>query len=575
MADVVTKDGVPSSPVTYYEVGVRKIPGLDPLTMDASVSVLSTWNTIEYTAGVNGRRFTFGDYGTEFYYRDGSIPAEKHHESSLWQGSRANANLNASTEIGSTSARVNTDFEVNDLFRSTLAVEAPGSTRDGDGVDLFVYQKDMRQFELGADFEHAFGNNFSGKAIVLYNLEETITAQSQLNVENGADAVYRRSDSNLRTTEAISRWELNWLGWPGHALRFNVEAARNVIGSALVQEVDSGFGLQEVSVPGSNTRVQEVRGELLIGDTWRLEEYVLSYGVGAEASTISQSGDSVMTRDFLFFKPELQLTYSQSQDWQTRLRIAREVAQLNLNDFVSAPVFQDDDLELGNPELEPESRWVAELSGERRFGSLGVIRGTLFYNWLSEVQDLVPLTPVFEAPGNIGDGRRWGLVVEATLPLSQIGIPAARLDIEAHLEDSAVTDPVTGHERVLSGEAVSGRPISFGEGERYGYALEFRQDFSDAQIAWGLDMRSRAERTSFKVNELAEYSEGAEVNAFIQTTRLFGQRIRLSAENLLNMQVLRTRTLFIGLRALSPVNVIEQRDFQNQRRIILSISGSF
>jgi hypothetical protein len=225
--------------------------------------------------------------------------------------------------------------------------------------------------------------------------------------------------------------------------------------------------------------------------------------------------------------------------------------------------------------LEPESRWVAEVSGERRFGSLGVIRGTLFYNWISEVQDMLPVTPVFEAPGNIGDGRRWGLVVEATLPLTEIGIPAARLDIEAHLEDSAVIDPVTGHERVLSGEAVSGRPLTFGEGQQYAYAVEFRQDFSDAQIAWGLDMRNRAKRTSFRVNELAVYSEGAEVNAFIQTTRFFGNRIRLSAENLLNMHVLRTRTLFTGLRALSPVNGIEQRDFQNQRRIILSISGSF
>src|SRR5690606_24595434 len=138
-----------------------------------------------------------------------------------------------------------------------------------------------------------------------------------------------------------------------------------------------------------------------------------------------------------------------------------------------------------------------------------------------------------------------------------------------------VSDPVTGSEREFSGDPADGRPLVFGEDEHYAFAVEFRQDFSDAAVAWGWDVRKRAERTGFKVNELAVYSEGTEVNAFIETTRWFGHKISLTAENLLNMHVLRTRTVYAGLRMLSPVDFIELRDLQDRRRLLLSVTGSF
>lgn len=576
VANVIIRGDTSASGATRYEVGIRKILGLDPISINAGVSVSDNWEAVAYNAGVYGRRFASGDIGTKSRYQADGRLTESYLEKSLRRGSEGSANLNASASFGSTLARVNADIGFEDRGVTLTAERDTGNMKGGPVEDFFVDESDLLQLELGADVEAELRSGFVTRAIALYNWEQLDAVSSQLgpNVD-GLHSLFRRSDSDLTATEAVARLEIDWLGWTDHALRFNIEAANNVIDSTLIQVIDSGAGLEEVPVPGGNTRVEENRGEVFFGDTWYLNDFVLSYGMGMEASRISQTGDSVLTRKFFFLKPEMELTYSHLQWWQTKLRVAREVSQLDFNDFISATVFQDDDLALGNPDLRPESSWAVELSAERRFKSLSVIRGTVFHDWISDVQDLLPLTRVFEAPGNIGDGRRWGVVLEATIPLDAIGIAAARLDVEAHLQDSNVIDPVTGRERVFSGEPADGRPLVFGDDQRYAFAVEFRQDFSSAEIAWGWDVRKRAERTGFKVNELAVHSEDAEVNAFIETTRWFGHKVSLSVENLLNMHTLRSRTLYSGLRTLSPVDFIELRDLQDRRRVLLSIAGSF
>jgi len=368
---------------------------------------------------------------------------------------------------------------------------------------------------------------------------------------------------------------MDWSGWRDHAVKFNVEGAKNVIEGALVQTVDTGSGPVEVPVPGANTRVEENRGDVLVSDTWFMDKYELNYGIGAETSTISQTGDTVLKRSFFFLKPQIALTHSSTRQRQTRFRLAREVSQLDFRDFVSATVFQDDDIALGNPNLKPESTWVAELSEERRFGELSVVKVTGFHHWISDVEDLLPLTPDFEVPGNIGDGRRWGIVVESTIPLESLGLTAARLDVELRLQDSTVTDPVTGKVRVLSGVGSASKPLSFYDENHYAFGINFRQDLEAARFAWGWDVRRRAERQLFKVNELDARDDGTEFNVFLETTRWLGVKIRVSGDNLLDFEQLRNRTIYIAERELTP---LDRRELQNRTdgvRLVLTVSGAF
>jgi hypothetical protein len=105
--------------------------------------------------------------------------------------------------------------------------------------------------------------------------------------------------------------------------------------------------------------------------------------------------------------------------------------------------------------------------------------------------------------------------------------------------------------------------------------VDFRQDFQAARVAWGWDVRTRAERPAFKVNEYDVSDDGTEFNLFIETTRWLNAKIGLAAENILDLAEDRGRTVFIGERDLSPVDYVELRSRTRSFRLNLTISGSF
>jgi len=258
--------------------------------------------------------------------------------------------------------------------------------------------------------------------------------------------------------------------------------------------------------------------------------------------------------------------------------MAREVSQLDFDDFVTANVFEDDDLSLGNPDLQPDTTWMAELTHEWRFGQESVLRLTAFHHWISDVLDLLPLSPMFEAPGNIGDGRRWGLELESTFQLDGLGLSGAKLDISAIVQDSSVVDPVTGSDRVLSGQGGNNAYrtlVSANRNIRYRYRLDYRQDLADSQLAWGWTVAERDERPLFRVNELDIRDEGYAINVFVETTRWDGLKVSLVGDNLLNFTQSRERTFYTGERELTPVDSLRLEERFNGRRFTLTVSGSF
>lgn len=216
--------------------------------------------------------------------------------------------------------------------------------------------------------------------------------------------------------------------------------------------VDEGSGFIPVPVPGADSRVEEWRGDVQVSDSWRIDEWTLESSLGAEVSRISQSGPGGRERSFVFAKPSLTVVHAPVPDRQTRLNLRRSVAQLDFRDFVSATNFGDDEINLGNPSLKPQNTWVAELAHERRFGEVGVATATVFFNYVRDLQDRLPLDGQ-DVPGNIGDGRRWGMELETTLPMDPIGLDDARLDMDMRWQSSNVEDPVTRRSRPFSGES--------------------------------------------------------------------------------------------------------------------------
>ena len=573
VASVILREEVPAA--ARWEVLLRKNFDHSPLTVRSGFSVSDTWKDMEYNAGLVYRRFRSGEEGIEDIFSPSGALLEARLEETFRRGDAALANFNMLTWVGNTPVTANIQLgttEARDTVDSVAAPRAPAAQNN----DFFVDDSDKQEFELGADAELRLSKNLLAKAISLYAREDEDLRSVQNRFDDAGELeLIRVASSNVVQSETITRLEFDWAGWRDHAVKFDIELARNAIDGTLVQTVDNGSGPVEVPVPGANIRVEEDRIDFLLIDTWFRDVFEIDYGIGGESSTLRQSGDATSKRSFTFLKPTLSVAYSPSQQRQTRLRLAREVSQLRFEDFVSSTQFEDDDVALGNPDLEPESSWVAELSEERRFGELGVVKITLFYNWISEVEDLLPINEMFEVPGNIGSGDRRGAKLEATLPLERLGLGGARLDIEARVQDSSVVDPVTGSDRVLSGRGNFDKPLSLDDQNRYAFALNFRQDFEAQRLAWGWELRKRGKRFEYRVNELVEYEDGLEANVFVEATRWWGLKMRLTAQNLTDFNQYRYRTIYTGERELSPLDVVEVRDRTDGIRVLLTLSGSF
>jgi len=572
VANVVMSEDVQAA--TRWEMSVRKNFDRSSLAPIGSVSLSDRWLGMEFNTGIDARKSAYGDPGTDVVLDSSGNVVERRVRDHDGSGYNANAYFNASARLGETLFNLNSTVGVENRDEITNLHIVPEGSAPSD--DIILSERRNKKLEIGLDAERNLNPDLIGKAILLfYRLDQTPLSSQRSFDASGNQTLFRQADTDAETTETIARMEFDWTGLPNHAIRVNLEGARNVLDSALVQIADTGSGPVVVPVPGANTRVEETRGDFLIGDTWSFENFELDYGLGAETSTISQTGDAQVERSFTFVKPHAALTYAPSPQRQTRFRLAREVSQLDFKDFVSATVFEDDDLALGNPDLRPETTWIAEFSDERRFGELSVVKLTLFHQWISDVEDLLPLSPTFEAPGNIGDGRRWGVELESTLPLDAIGFTGAKLDVKARWQDSVVVDPVTGLDRVLSSEGSHNGDILFRNENEWAFLVDFRQDFEEARVAWGWNLATRAERPLFKVNELDVFDEETNVDVFIETTRWLGLKIRLTGINILDILQSRDRTAYTGERGLSPVDYRELRDSTNGARVLLGFSGTF
>jgi len=564
------------SPATIrWELHVRE--NLDVGTSPgASISLSDRWGQLEYNVGIDARYAASGDPGEiRTFNADGVLTEIRTDEDEL-KGPGYNGYLNASAWLGDTFLQLNTRAGVEDRDHNQVAnrvSQLPGVLPRQEIIEN-IRRND--RFEIGVDAERILGGDSLGKAILLYSLldQSPLASQQNLNAA-GQQTRLRIQEDKTDSQETIARLEYDWAGLENHAIQVDLELALNSLGNSQVLTDDTGAGSVIVDVPGGNVRVEEARWNFLVQDTWSLGNFDLDLGLGFERSTISQSGDAEQKRTFSFVKPRTVLTYSPVRGQQTRLLLERDVSQLDFNDFVSVVVFEDDNVNLGNPDLHPDSTWIAEFSHERRFGRVGVVKLTAFHHWITDVLDLLPLTPTFDAPGNIGDGRRWGLILETTLPLDWINLDNAQLGLKARWQDSTVVDPVTGRDRVLSGEGGFRGDVGFRNENKYGLGVNFRQDFEPARVSWGWEVLERAKRPLFRANELDIFNEGIEVHGFIETTRWFGLKMSLVGEKLSNSVQKRDRTIYVNGRSISNIDRRELREGTHGTRVTFRVSGTF
>jgi len=201
------------------------------------------------------------------------------------------------------------------------------------------------------------------------------------------------------------------------------------------------------------------------------------------------TGDADAKNKFSFLKPRFVGSYSSGSGTQLRLRVEREVGQLDFEDFAAGSELADGTVSAGNPDLAPEHSWVYEAAFERPvFGGSAM---TITYRHF-EIKDVVDLIPVegIPAPGNIGDGTRDEIGISFAVPLESIGPGLGRLQLSGTWRDSEVIDPVTGETRGISGEP------------GFDGAVLYTRDFPTLNGSFGMRGELTSKETDYRLEQV-------------------------------------------------------------------------
>ncbi len=429
-------------------------------------------------------------------------------------------------------------------------------------------------YEIGLNFDRDLGP-WSVELIGLvnrgvYDSDESVLAT---NTAGTVTSIFTQSVEN-ESGETILRGTVSRSLGSGHRIEIGAEGAFNTLDASLQLTNDTGGGPVALVVPNSNVLVEEQRSEIFANHSWQInDQWAFEARLAREQSTLTFTGDTNQSVELAFVKPSIQISRSFGENNQVRLRLYRDVGQLDFGDFVSAAGITDNLINGGNPDLTPETSWRAEFGADMRFPGNAALNLTLTRHWIQDVNDVVlvaapganPGDPpiLFDAPGNIGDADAWSLESRLSLPLGAV-LPGARITIENTIWETEVTDPVTGQAR-----EISERPEVETE-------INFRQDISGLKLAWGVSYYKQSQNQTFRFNEIDTYEEGPWVDAFVESTAIDGIRLRLTAANVFDGEIRRQRNFFAPDRSGAFVRLDErQREFNFDPWFIFQVSGSF
>ncbi len=341
---------------------------------------------------------------------------------------------------------------------------APGILRES------LYDEDGNSGEFGVVYTRPLSKRLKLETRFIHEFEKFDNVATSLNREASVEEPIQRFAATGDSSETILRGLLRFERSAALEFEGGGEIAYNML------EVEQAYsvGGSPVPLPSASVKVEETRGELFGKATWRINpKWTLEGGLRLESSTISQSGDAEQEKSFFYAKPRLLTTWTPTADTQVRLRIERTVGQLDFGDFAASAELEDENVFGGNVNLQPEQRWVSELTFEKRFWGEGIVSVGLRHDEITDAIDLIPLDGGLAAVGNIGDGTLDQLVLNVTVPTDKLGLSGGKFGFKNTWNHTEVTDPTTGETRPISGIRASQATITF------------QQDITSWKLQWG------------------------------------------------------------------------------------------
>lgn len=417
----------------------------------------------------------------------------------------------------------------------------------------------QRTAEVGLRYDHPLGK---AARIETFLLQQFGESRYTANYSAPPDLAFFRLAKE--TSESIARTTVNLQVGPSLALEAGAEGDFNW----LLDHTRYIVAGAATGVPAANVRVTELRGESFATATWKpVPTVTLEGGLHLEASRIASTGDVVNGRSFLFLKPRAVVTWSPNAADQFRLRVEREVGQLDFDNFAAgAASLTDGAVHAGNPTLTPQQAWVVEAAYDRRFWGGADATVTLRHYSLTDVVDRAPIfgaAGVYDAPGNIGSGTKDEAAFALTLPTDRFGLKFGVLSATTTIRRSRVIDPTTGRPRPISGL------------HPHDAQLHFTQGLPKLKATWGFDITDQWRETYYRFNEIDTDKFKTSVSVFAEYKARPDLTIRLEVENLGGRAFRHVREIYGGPRGVAPLDYTDIRDLRGSRSVYLRLRKSF
>ncbi|MCB1649933.1 MAG: TonB-dependent receptor plug domain-containing protein [Pseudomonadales bacterium] len=440
----------------------------------------------------------------------------------------------------------------------------------------------LDNWELGGDYEHGFAGGGRYKALFIVNEKnEHTTRERYLSATlGGVESKNLYLDTRSRYRERIVRTSYTWNLAEGQGMEVGVERAQTIQDSALKRGLalpgtpspDYG-GLVPVPQPNAVSTVEEIRYEVFGVHNWQINSRLsLESSLITEFSEISQTGDVQNTRDFRFLKPKFDLRYDISRSFQFRASIDKFVSQLSFADFSANVNNRDDDQDTvaGNPELEQEQWWRYTFNLDYRLpNDGGALNSRVFYYEIDNAIGKIDISPsasrLVSTNGNVGDGKVYGVNLDASIRLGMIGLPGGLLTAGVLLQDSLIDDPLIGMER---------RIVPFDRGN---VRLGFRYDIPAWSLNYGFNYRDGIDgnRPFWDIDNVLFLGSNSYLNVFAEKVGFGGLSYRLELNNLLNHESCRERRRFNGYLRDGDVREIERSCTEVGTQLAFRVRGTF
>jgi hypothetical protein len=372
-----------------------------------------------------------------------------------------------------------------------------------------------------------------------------------------------------RRNETIGRLSWTRSNLLGFSFEAGAEAAYNTLDDHVdFVRIDQNGNRVPVALGIANATVKEKRGEFYVNVGRTLSPALrVDGGVNYEFSELTVRGDATADRALKFLKPNITFDWKPGGGWHTQLTIRRTVAQLDFYDFISVGELSTNRINGGNADLQPQRAWEFRLTAEHPLLGDGLFKLDIGHDLISMLQDRILVFDAngkpFDAPGNLGTGRRTFASLTLDAPLSRLW-KGLRAKFTGTLQRTRVDDPITGDPRKFSGFFPD-----------WQWDLTVRRDAG--AFSYGFEVSDNQRFTFYRTDEFdTNFNRGTYGTAFIEFRPDSRTSIRFDADNFLNTHAARHRLIFFPNR-LDPVDgsISEFRDRNRHRNFGITLKRSF